>query len=86
MHREGARQRRSAIDGNPDRMDHTGDTRYQFEADDLKAAAKAEARFKALTSVGFTAAVRDATGEATVTRSFDLTAKETLFYPRIIGG
>jgi hypothetical protein len=47
---------------------------------------KAEERFKALTSVGFTAAVRDAAGNATVTRSFDPTAKKTLFYPRLVGG
>ena len=39
-----------------------------------------------LTSVGFTAAVRDAEGEVTVTRSFDPTAEETLFFPRLVGG
>jgi hypothetical protein len=39
-----------------------------------------------LTSVGFTAAVRDAAGKATVTRLFDLTAEETLFFPRLVGG
>jgi hypothetical protein len=47
---------------------------------------KAEERFKPLTSVGFTAAVRDTTGKATMTRSFDPTAEETLFYPRLVGG
>lgn len=67
-------------------MDHTGDTRYQFEAHDLEAVSKAKARFEALTSAGFTAAVRDAAGDTIVTRSFDPTANETLFYPRIIGG
>jgi hypothetical protein len=67
-------------------MDHTGDTRHYFDADDAKALSKAEERFKTLTSVGFTAAVRDATGHATVTRSFDPTAEETLFYPRLVGG
>lgn len=67
-------------------MDHTGDTRRCFDADDAKALSKAEERFKTLTSHGFTAAVRDASGHATVTRSFDPTAQETLFYPRLVGG
>jgi hypothetical protein len=67
-------------------MDHTGDTRHYFDADDTKALSKAEERFKALTSVGFTAAVRTAAGEVTLTRSFDPTAEETLFFPRLVGG
>ncbi|MGE9007888.1 hypothetical protein ACO2JO_04865 [Leptospira interrogans] len=67
-------------------MDHTGDSRHYFDADDTKALSNAEERFNALTSAGFTAAVRDAAGDVTVTRSFDPTAEETLFYPRLIGG
>jgi hypothetical protein len=67
-------------------MDHTGDTRHDFDACDVAAIAKAKARFNQLTSVGFTAAVRDATGDVKVTRSFDPTASETLFYPRLVGG
>ena len=67
-------------------MDHTGDTQHHFDANDTEALLKAEERFKALTAVGFTAAVRDAAGKATVTRSFDPTANETLFYPRLVGG
>ena len=67
-------------------MDHTGHTRHFFDADDVKALSKAEERFRALTSAGFTSAVRDEAGNATVTRSFDPTAKETLFYPRLVGG
>jgi hypothetical protein len=67
-------------------MDHTGDTRHYFDADDTQALLKAEERFKALTSGGFTASVRDAAGNAIVTRSFDPTANETLFYPRLVGG
>ena len=35
-------------------MDHTGDTRHHFNADDTEALLKAEERFKALTSAGFT--------------------------------
>jgi hypothetical protein len=39
-----------------------------------------------LTSLGFTAAVRTAAGEVTVSRSFDPTAEEMLFFPRLVGG
>jgi hypothetical protein len=67
-------------------MDYTGDTRHQFEASDTAALAKAEQRFRKLTELGFTAAVRAATGEVTVTGTFDPTAEETLFYPRLVGG
>jgi hypothetical protein len=67
-------------------MDHTGDTRHYFDADDTKALAKAEDHFKMLIGLGFTAAVREATGEAAVVRSFDPTAEETLFFPRLVGG
>ncbi len=67
-------------------MDQTGDTRHRFDANDTKALSEAEKRFKSLTAVGYTAAVRDATGKATVTRSFDPTAEETLFFPRLVGG
>ena len=66
-------------------MDQTGDTRHSFNAD-TEALSRAEERFKLLTSVGFTAAVRDAAGKATVTRSFDPMAEETLFFPRLVGG
>src|SRR5260221_9114548 len=64
-------------------MDHTGDTRHNFDAADTEALSKAEERFKALTSVGFTAAVRTAAGEVTVTRSFDSTAGGKLFFSRL---
>jgi hypothetical protein len=67
-------------------MDQTGDTRLYFNTDDAEALSKAEERFKLLTAFGFTAAVRDAAGKATVTRSFDPIAEETLFFPRLVGG
>ena len=67
-------------------MDQTGDSRHFFQAGDLEAVYKAEARFKALISEGYTAAIRDAAGNITVTRSFDPAAEETLFYPRLVGG
>ena len=62
-------------------MDHSGDTRHHFDATDREAVAKAEERFLQLTGAGFTAAVRTASGDAAVTRSFDPTAEETLFFP-----
>ena len=67
-------------------MDQTGDTRHWFDPNDTEALSKAEKRFKSLTNVGYTAAVRDAAGKATVTRSFDPTAEETIFFPRLVGG
>jgi hypothetical protein len=67
-------------------MDHTGDTRHYFDAEDSQALAKAEERFKKLTGKGFTAAVRTAPGEVFRIRSFDPTAEETLFFPQLVGG
>ena len=67
-------------------MDHSGDTRHYFDANDAKALLEAEERFERLTGKGFTAAVRTPTGEPAVTRSFDPSAKETLFFPRLVGG
>jgi hypothetical protein len=67
-------------------MDHTGDTRHHFDAKDTKDLLKAEQRFKELTGSGFTAAVRTASGKATVTRTFDPAAEETRFFPRLVGG
>jgi len=67
-------------------MDHTGDTRHTFDAKDARALLKAEERFKELTLVGYTAAVRTTPGKAELVRTFDPTAEETLFFPRLIGG
>jgi hypothetical protein len=67
-------------------MNHTGDARYHFDAEDVRAVLKAEDRFKELTRVGFTPAVRTSSGEVAVTRTFDPTAEETLFFPRLVGG
>jgi hypothetical protein len=67
-------------------MDHTGDTRHEFSTDDAEAVVKAEERFKMLTGLGFTAAVRSDDGATSVIRSFNPTAEETLFFPRIVGG
>ena len=67
-------------------MDATGDSRHYFDPDDAEALAEAETRFKMLTGIGFTAATRDEAGKATVTRTFDPRAEETLFFPRLVGG
>ena len=67
-------------------MDHTGDTRYQFDPSDAAGVAKAEARFKELTGAGFTAAERTGRGESKVVAKFDPAADETLFIPRLKGG
>jgi hypothetical protein len=67
-------------------MDRNGDTRHNFDAKDSNALSKAERRFEALTGSGFTAATRTADGGPVVTRTFDPTAEETLFFPRLVGG
>jgi len=72
--------------GNPIIMDLNGDTRHNFDAKDVKSLLEAERRFKALTGEGFTAATRVASGEPVVTRTFDPTVEETLFFLRLVGG
>jgi hypothetical protein len=67
-------------------LDMTGDTRHQFNLRDTAAIAEAERRFHELTGRGFTAAVRRGDGSAELVRSFDPTAEETLFFPRLRGG
>jgi len=67
-------------------MDRTGDSRHPFNRDDAHELAEAEQRFYELTKVGFTAAVRTGPGQVSQIRSFDPTAEETLFFPRLVGG
>jgi len=67
-------------------MDYRGDSRHCFNLDDAQAVARAERRFKELTGAGFTAAVRNASGEVSKVSSFDPAAAETLFFPRLVGG
>ncbi|EIG61400.1 MULTISPECIES: hypothetical protein [Bradyrhizobium] len=67
-------------------MDHTGDSRHFFDQTALEGLAKAERRFKKLTDQGFTAATRTPVGDLKAVRTFDPTADETLFYPRLVGG
>jgi hypothetical protein len=67
-------------------MDHSGDARHQFNPADVSAVAEAERRFKELTGSGFTASKRLDDGRSEVVKSFDPTAEETLFIPRLQGG
>jgi hypothetical protein len=67
-------------------MDHTGDSRYQFDPKDAEAVAKAEKRFKELTGAGFIAAERTGAGQSHQVKSFNSNAEETLFFPRLVGG
>jgi hypothetical protein len=67
-------------------MDHSGDSRHQFSLDDAEDLAEAERRFKELTGKGFVAAVRTGVGESRRVTTFEPTAEETLFFPRLIGG
>jgi len=67
-------------------MDRTGDSRHQFSSTDTKALADAEQRFLQLTGAGFTAATRTSSGELSIMRAFDPMVKETVFFPRLVGG
>ena len=67
-------------------MDHTGDSRHLFDPNDARELAKAERRFRELTDGGFTAAVRTGPGQISRIRSFDPSAEETVFFPRLVGG
>ena len=67
-------------------MDHSGDTRHWFDQRDTESMLKAEERFRHLSDLGYTAAIRNASGHPTIVRNFDPRAEETLFFPRLVGG
>jgi hypothetical protein len=67
-------------------MDHTGDTRHEFNPSDDLAVAEAEKRFMELTGKGFIVAERTGTGTSNLVRSFNLNAEETVFIPHLMGG
>jgi len=67
-------------------MDQTGDRHHYFDRDDALALMKAEKRFMELTRLGYTASVRTVHGDVSRVQSFDPTAEETLFFPRLVGG
>ena len=67
-------------------MDHTGESRFEFDPADEAAVAKATERFKELTALGYTAAEKTGPGTSRKMTEFDPTATEMLFMPRLVGG
>ena len=68
-------------------MDRTGDTRTKFNIDDATEAKVAVERFEELTGKGYRAVVPGDNGQpGEIIETFDPTAKETLFIPRLQGG
>jgi hypothetical protein len=67
-------------------MDHSGDSRHFFHNSSADALAEAERRFLEFTGKGYTAAMRSGRGEVTRITTFDPSAEETLFFPRLVGG
>jgi hypothetical protein len=67
-------------------MDRTGDSRHTFNSHDAQELAEAEQRFYELTKVGFTATVRTGPGQVSRLQSFDPSAEEIVFFPRLVGG
>ena len=68
-------------------MDHSGDTRHEFDVTDALAVSLAEKRFKHLTGQGFhaVALARDG-GSGRLLREFDQQVEDTLFIPQLQGG
>ncbi|ANW00927.1 hypothetical protein [Bradyrhizobium icense] len=67
-------------------MNRTGDSRHLFDSHDAQELMKAEQRFYELTKAAFTAAIRTGPDQISRIRSFDPTAEETVFFPRLVGG
>jgi hypothetical protein len=67
-------------------MDNSGDSRFEFDPADRAAIAVAMWRFKRLTELGYTAAERTGSGMSRKVTTFDPTATEVLFMPRLVGG
>jgi len=67
-------------------MDHSGESRFEFDPANEAAVAKATERFKELTGLGYTAAEKTGPGTSRKMTEFDPTATEMLFMPRLVGG
>jgi hypothetical protein len=67
-------------------MDHTGDSRHQFDPSDEVSVSDARARFEMLKEAGYTADKRTSNDSSERIRQFDPTARETLLIPRLVGG
>ena len=66
-------------------MDHTGESRIEFDLADEAAVGKAAERFAKLTGLGYTAAEKTGPGTSRKVTEFDPTATEVLFMPRLVG-
>lgn len=67
-------------------MDHTGDSRHDFDVADPISLGEAEKRFKELTGSGFIAAEKTGEGTSKLVRTFDPNAEETVFHRQLVGG
>jgi hypothetical protein len=68
-------------------MDRTGDSRHEFDPDDVSALARAETHFRDLTSRGFRAVALGKHGEpGKLLTEFNREADEVLFIPQLQGG
>ena len=67
-------------------MDHTGESRFEFDPADEAAVANATERFKELTGLCYTAAEKTGPGTSRKMAEFDPAATEVLFMPRLVGG
>ena len=72
--------------GNADRDGQYRRQPSPFDPNDAQEVAKAGRRFYELTKLGFTAAARTGPGQVSQIRSFDPSAEETVFFPRLVGG
>jgi len=68
-------------------MDHTGDTRHEFDVADPRTIVRAEERFRELTGKGFRAVALGENGSpGALLRTFDPQVEQTLFIPQLQGG
>lgn len=67
-------------------MDHTGDSRQDFDTKNATELRAAEERFRELTGLGFTPAKRTEPGKTELMRAFDGAVEEVVFFPRLQGG
>jgi hypothetical protein len=67
-------------------MDHTGDSRHQFDPTNNIEVLEAQSRFHELSKAGYIAAKRTGSGRSKLIREFDPTVKETVLFPSLVGG
>ena len=68
-------------------MDHSGDTRHEFDPNSATDVFRAEKRFRQLTKQGFRAvALSKDDKPGVLLREFDAEVEQTLFIPHLKGG